>query len=482
LKYTLKPYPAYKDSYVPWLGEVPEHWSLPRTKRLLRERVQKGFPNEPLLAATQTKGVVLKDQYENRTVLALKDLELLKLVKVNDFVISLRSFQGGIEYSRAQGIISPAYTVLYPINHSYHGYLAWLFKSRPYIENLTLHVTGIRQGQNVDYVKLSRTILPLPPLPEQAAIARYLDYVDRLIRRYINAKKKLIVLLNEQKQAIIHQAVTRGLDLNVRLKPSGVEWLGDIPEHWEVRKLKFIKKPIPNSFVDGPFGSNLKSEHYVIGGDVYVVESGFITSGQFIRRKFKTITNDHFQTIKRSACSGGDIIIAKIGAHYGMAGILPDLDKPAVVSGNSLKLTVNERIANSRYVHEAILTARAFGALEIIVNATAQPALSLGGLNDLSLPFPPLLEQVRLMDHLDKETEYFDTAISAIQREIDLLREYRTRLTAEVVTGKLDVREATANLPEEAEKEPIEEVELLNENGTAVEDGEEALTGATDDD
>src|SRR5262245_5849731 len=160
----LQPYAAMKDSGVPWLGELPEHWEVRRTKTLLRERVEKGFPNEPLLAATQSQGVVRKEQYENRTVLALKDLHLLKLVRAGDFVISLRSFQGGIEYAHDRGIISPAYTILFASRPQTHGYLAWLFKSKPYIENLSLFVTGIRQGQNIDYEKLGRSELPLPPL------------------------------------------------------------------------------------------------------------------------------------------------------------------------------------------------------------------------------------------------------------------------------------------------------------------------------
>jgi type I restriction enzyme S subunit len=164
----LKPYPAMKDSGVPWLGNVPEHWQLRRMKTLLHERVEKGYPEEPLLAATQTKGVVRKDQYENRTVLALKDLHLLKLVRIGDFVISLRSFQGGIESAHEHGIISPAYTILYPAQDEIHGYLARLFKSAPFIEDLSLFVTGIRQGQNIDYEKLGRAELPLPPLPEQS--------------------------------------------------------------------------------------------------------------------------------------------------------------------------------------------------------------------------------------------------------------------------------------------------------------------------
>ena len=204
----LMPYPATKHSGADWLGDVPEHWELRRTKTLLKQRTEKGFPNEPLLAATQTKGVVRKEQYENRTVLAFKDLHLLKLVRVGDFVISLRSFQGGIEYARERGIISPAYTVLFPVRPDDHGYLAHLFKSVPYVENLSLFVTGIRQGQNIDYARLARSRLPLPPRAEQVAIVRFLDHADRRIRRYIRAKEKLIALLEEQKQAIIHRAVT----------------------------------------------------------------------------------------------------------------------------------------------------------------------------------------------------------------------------------------------------------------------------------
>jgi type I restriction enzyme S subunit len=215
----LKPYPKMKDSGVPWLGQVPEHWTLKRMKTVLHERVEKGFPEEPLLAATQTKGVVRKERYETRTVVAMKDLHLLKLVRSGDFVISLRSFQGGIEYAREQGIISPAYTILYSLKADSHGYLARLFKSSPYIENLSLYVTGIRQGQNIDYVRLARDWIPSPPPSDQAAIANFLAHADRRIRRLIRSKQKLITLLEEQKQAIIHRTVTRGLDPKVRLKP-----------------------------------------------------------------------------------------------------------------------------------------------------------------------------------------------------------------------------------------------------------------------
>ena len=156
----IAPYPDYRVTSEPWLSDVPAHWDLLKTKHLFLEISEKGHPEEQLLAATQTKGVVPKDHYENRTVLALKDLHLLKLVEVGDFVISLRSFQGGIERARFRGIISPAYTVLRPSHRFDVTYLSYLLKSRPYIDNLSLYVTGIRQGQNIDYERLRRSYLP----------------------------------------------------------------------------------------------------------------------------------------------------------------------------------------------------------------------------------------------------------------------------------------------------------------------------------
>ena len=238
----LKPYPGYKESGQPWLGTMPKHWALRRMKFLFRERVQKGFPNEPLLAATQTKGVVRKEDYGSRTVTALKDLHLLKLVDPGDFVISLRSFQGGIELAHCKGIISPAYTVLAPKSETQQDYFAFFFKSPDFISSLTLFVTGIREGQNIDYERLSRAYMPLPPEEEQKLIGRFLDYANRRSERTIRAKRKVIALLNEQKQAIIHRAVTRGLDPTVPLKPSGVPWLGEIPQHWELRRFKFLAR------------------------------------------------------------------------------------------------------------------------------------------------------------------------------------------------------------------------------------------------
>ena len=412
------PYNDYKPSGVEWLRDVPAHWEMRRTKSLLKERSQKGFPNEPLLAATQTKGVVRKEHYENRTVLALRDLHLLKLVRPGDFVISLRSFQGGIEYAHDRGIISPAYTILYPENPDIHGYLAWLFKSKPYLGNLILHVTGIRQGQNIDYGRLCVSKIPLPPLPEQTAIVRYLDYTDERIRRYVSSRERLIELLEEYRQAVIHHAVTRGLDPDVRLKPSGVEWLGDVPAHWEVRRLKTL--------------CSMKSGDGITTMSIELVGKYPVYGGNGLRGYTSNYTHD-----------GNYVLIGRQGALCGNVHIARDqfwASEHAVVASLS-----------AGYVLEwfaAILDVMDLNQYSI---AAAQPGLAIERVLNLSLPVPPPQEQAHIARYIERETAAIDAAIDRARQEIELLGEYRTRLIADVVTGKVDVREAAQQLSDEVE-------------------------------
>lgn len=459
----LKPYPAYKDSGVPWLGELPEHWTLRRAKTLLRERNEKGFPQEPLLAATQTKGVVRKEQYENRTVLALKDLHLLKLVRSGDFVISLRSFQGGIEYAREQGIISPAYTVLYPSDPRVQGFLAWLFKSRPYIDNLSLFVTGIRQGQNIDFEKLSRAELPLPPLAEQAAIVRFLDHADRRIRRYIRAKQRLIALLNEQKQAIIHRAVTRGLDPAVPLKPSGVTWLGDVPEHWEVMQLRRLIRP-GTSITYGIVQAGPDVE----GGIPYIRTSDMKSDGLAASGYMRT-SPEIDRSYARSKVATNDLVVA-IRASLGRGLLVPPFLHGANLTQGTARVSPGARLRprflfhafNSRYCQENI---------QLIAKGTTFLEITLEALRRVVLVIPPLNEQDMIIAYLDQCAAGLDSASVAAASEIALLREYRTRLIADVVTGQLDVREAAATLPE---SEPDDDMGTLIETDTFDHDLDDA--------
>lgn len=222
------------------------------------------------------------------------------------------------------------------------------------------------------------------------------------------------------------------------MKDSGIEWIGMIPQEWAIMPIKYIKSSEHNSFVDGPFGSSLKSVHYVDDGDVYVIESGFISTGKFVYKDFKTITREHFETIRRSECRAKDVIIAKIGANYGMAGELPQLDKTSVVSGNSLKLTLdNNKMLNYLFIREMEL-AKCRGGFISVVNETAQPALSLGILNNFRIVVPPIEEQIIVADFLDSKCSEIETLSADIQAEIDTLEEYKKSVITEAVTKGLN--------------------------------------------
>ena len=455
----LKPYPAMKDSGVEWLYKVPAHWQMERTKTVLRQRSQKGFPNEPLLAATQSKGVVRKEQYENRTVLALKDLHLLKLVCIGDFVISLRSFQGGIEYARERGIISPAYTVLYPDNSAVHGYLACLFKTKPYIENLTLYVTGIRQGQNIDYEKLSRSRLPIPPLSEQTAIVHFLNHTNRRISKYIHAKQKLIGLLEEQKQAIIHRAVTRGLDPDITIKTTHSRWFPEVPKNWDVLPMRRVI----NSAVDGPHFSpnyldegvpflsarNIKVNHWSLEDAKYISE------------------DDYTEFCKRVKPEQGDVLYTK-GGTTGVARAV-DLNFPFQVWVHVAVLKLNKKKIIPKYLAAALNTPRCYEQSQLFTRGATNQDLGLGRMKGIVLPVPPISEQTKIVAFVESVSKNLLKTIEVTEQEIKLLREYRTRLIADVVTGKLDVREVATNLPVHDEEtvtadeadEPIDNEEEL---------------------
>lgn len=443
----LKPYAAYKDSGLAWLGPLPSHWGQRRMKFLFRERAQKGFPDEPLLAATQTKGVVRKDEYGKRTVTAMKDFHLLKLVEEGDFVISLRSFEGGIEVAYCRGIISPAYTVLTPTRDAVQSYYARFFKSADFIRSLTLFVTGIREGQNIDYERMSRAFMPLPPLEEQIAIGHFLDWANARLERTIRAKRRVIALLNEQKQAIIHRAVTRGLDPAVALKPSGIPWAGDIPQHWEVLRSKYIFKEVDTRSLTGAEKHLSMSQKF-----------GLIPSSQLEVKRL--VSESH---VGAKLCKTGDLVLNRLKAHLGVFALAPE---HGLVSPDYTVLRPARELA-ARYFEAVYRTPACRIELRQRAKGIVQGfwRLYTDDFYDIRMPVPPVAEQHAIMDRLNIDLSGINTAISRLDREIDFLREYRTRLVADVVTGKLDVRAAAARSPQVAE--PVD-----NEPDVLVEDEE----------
>jgi type I restriction enzyme S subunit len=450
----LKPYQEYRESGLQWLGKVPRHWQQRRMKFLFRERIQKGFPDEPLLAATQTKGGVRKEDYGLRTVTASKDLHLLKLVEPGDFVISLRSFQGGIEIAYHRGIISPAYTVLAPRSELDRGYYSRFFKSAEFINSLKLFVTGIREGQNIDYERLSRAFMPLPPLEEQASIGHFLNWAAGRLEQAIRAKRKVIALLNEQKQGIIHRAVTRGLNPTVPLKPSNIPWLGDIPQHWKVKRIKYLLREVDNRSTTGlePLlsmrmyhGLVLFSEHFTRPPQAAtLVGFKIVSAGQFVINRMQ---------------AGNGLIFAST-----LAGLVsPDygvFDPVGDANVSFLGELFRSRTVRAKFRAESKgLGTGTSGFLRLYSDR----------LGAIHVALPPREEQDAILDSLGKELSVVNTAISRLEREIAFLREYKIRLIADVVTGKLDVREVAARLP--SEEDAVEDAsDLIEEDEPADEE------------
>lgn len=437
----LQPYPAYKASGAEWLGEVPEGWDVRRMKTLLRERVERGRPEEQLLAATQSEGVIPKDSYGQRTVTATGDLALLKLVERDDFVISLRSFQGGIEYSRARGIISPAYTILRSRQRDHHGYLALLFKSRRFIESLKLCVTGIRQGQNIDYERLARSLLPVPPAADREAISRYVGHVDARIRTLLAARERLVELLAEEEREILHRAVTRGLDPGVPSAPSGVDWIGEMPAHWRVKELRRLGRVL------GGLTPSMDRLDYWGGGIPWVSPKDMKRAE--IDSSIDSVTPAALaETGLRLIPAGAVLMVVRgmiLARHVPIARTSTDVsinqDMKAIVPGGEI---------------DGAFLARALGAAQLpLMRMTDEAAHGTRRLpterwRHLRLPLPPLAEQRAIVAEVDRRKALREDAQQRAQRQIRLLHEYRARLISDVVTGKLDVRAAAAELPGEA--------------------------------
>lgn len=453
----LKPYPTMKDSGVPWLGEVPEHWKVQRGKALFRcIDIRSATGDEELLSVSSERGVVPRST-ATVTMFKAESYAGYKLCWPGDLVInSLWAWGRGLGVSRHHGIVSSAYGIyrLRPRFAEYSAYIHALVRSTPFNWELQVRSKGIwiSRLQLTDEAFLGAPF-PLPPPDEQAAIVRFLDHVDRRIRRYIRVKQKLITLLEEQKQAIIHRAVTRGLDPNVRLKPSGLEWLGDVPEHWEVRQLRrLVRRGRRITYGIVQPGEPVRAGRFMVRGQDY--SSGWASPESIFR------VSDAIETpYKRSRLSAGDLVLTIVGAGVGNVARVPDWLDGANITQTTARVSVDPDKADPAFVAAALQGSIGRRNVELYVKGAAQPGLNLEHVRVFLIPLPPLAEQRAIARSIDRVASSLDAERDRARREIDLLREYRTRLIADVVTGKLDVREAAARLPvDDEEPESIDEI------------------------
>lgn len=451
----LQPYPEYKESGLPWIGKVPTHWAVQRLKSLVEnviEQTNSMMPGDVYLALEHVESWTGRSWPPKITGLFAGQV---KRFRRGDVLFGkLRPYLAKVSRILTDGVCAGEFFVLRPReSHLNAAYLENQIRSKPTIDVINSSTFGAKMPR-ADWQFCGNLSITIPLPDEQAAIVKFLDWANGRLERAIRAKRKIIALLNEQKQAIIHRAVTRGLDPNVKLKPSGIPWLGDIPAHWEVVPLKFLCRQIQNGAT--PPSSE---QHYFENGTVPWFGPSSIGGVSDLGTPVRHLTRAAFDDGKARLIRGPAILIIVIGATAGKMGLL--LGEGAT----------NQQITAFGLQEDLIVPQFGIRQLQNSENwlrSTAStatiPILDSNIVNRLPIAFPPIVEQQTILSTLSSQTQPITTALSRREREIALLREYRTRLVADVVTGKLDVREAAKDLPEEASQEPADSgVELPEE-------------------
>jgi type I restriction enzyme, S subunit len=449
----LKPYPKMKDSGVPWLGDVPEHWECRRNGTIFVQRNETGFADLPILEVSLKTGVRVRDfELSNRKQVMSDGAKYKRACKGDIAYNMMRLWQGAVGIAPLDGLVSPAYIVARPLRDTDSQYYEYLFRVGSYMDEVNKFSRGIVSDRNRLYWEdFKQMPSPFPPHEEQVAISRFLQCADGRFRRYIGAKQKLIKLLEQQKQATIRRAVTRGLDPNVRLKPLGSSPRVEVNANWRIARLWET--------------SRVRSEKNRTDLELLSVflGRGVIPYGEGGGQVHKpSLDLADYQVVHR-----GDLVLNNQQAWRGSIGVSRHrgIVSPAYLV---LKLTnlLDPRYANYLFqsgvmVDQFVTSSKGVGDI--------QRDIHIPWLKNVRIPIPHIDEQQAVAVALDAELADIARQVSLLERGVALLREYSAGVNADVVTGKLDVREAAARLPEvsaeldlapmESEMEPDEELE-----------------------
>ena len=415
-----------KDSGIEWVGQMPKGWELRRAKTLFTQRNSKGNEIEVLLSPTQKYGVVPQSQLEG--VVQVKedtDLQMFKTVHKGDFVISLRSFQGGFEYSLYEGVCSPAYQVFYPTSPICDTYYRYLFKSQSFISKMNNLTVGIREGKNIQYVDFANSQIPVPPLAEQERIAAFLDAECAEIDAVLEKTRASIEEYKKLKQAVITQAVTKSVRGDRPMKNSGIEWIGDIPAEWEIKRVKNIC-----SLKTGSTPSTGNVEWF--NGDLL-----WFTPGDF-NEKFVLLSSN--RTLSRTAEKDGvatmipanSVLVVCIGGSAGKVGY------------TNYECSCNQQITalcKSNIIPKLLMYDVNAGMLFLrnTTMFTTLPILNNQAIGGLVLPIPREEEQLSIIEYLDEKCAGIDALIAKKQQYLTEIENYKKSLIYEYVTGKREV-------------------------------------------
>lgn len=419
-----------------WLGDVPEDWDVIPSKFYFTERKEKAESSDKQLTASQKHGIIFQEDFmaENgRVMVVMKNPEILKKVRPNDFVISMRSFQGGLELSYLEGSISSAYVMLKPnLNVVDIEYFKYLFKTTRYIQSLQSTSNLIRDGQALRFNNFSQVKLVLPPKADQQKIVAFLDTETTRIDNLIAKQEKLIELLEEQRKSIISHAVTKGLNPNAPMKESGVEWLGEVPNDWNFSRLDAVSKIVR--------GNSAFSKMDLLESGKYVaLQYGKTYKVNEINESFGSYVNQEF--FKKSQITEfGDIILISTSET------LEDLGHSCFYARHDVGLIGGEQFLlkpkNQNFGKYIYYATKAFSSyLQRYATGLKVFRFNLDDLKKIYIPDISLVEQQKIAEFLDKETARIDISVLKQKSLIEKLKEYRASIISHAVTGKIDVRE-----------------------------------------
>jgi type I restriction enzyme S subunit len=427
-------YPKYKDSGVEWLGEVPEHWDLKPLWTRFRRVKRTGYEGEELLSVYRDHGVVPKSSRSDNFNNASDDLSTYQLVVPGDLAINkMKAWQGSVAVSGHRGIVSPAYFVYESLHGDSDRYLHYLMRSLRYIPAYLSISKGIRINQwDLDPQLHSRLPLTIPPLAEQHAIASFLDRETAKIEELVAEQQRLMELLKEKRKAVISHAVTKGLNPDAPMKPSGVEWLGEVPVHWEVLRLRYGLEESKA----GPFGSALTKDMYVDAGyRVYGQEQvipGDFTIGDYF------ITPAKYEELAQYRVAPSDILVSCVGT-FGKIALVPEGIAPGIINPRLIRLRCTNRLIPT-FLVEALRSDVTFEQFTAMTRGGTMDVINIGTLREIAVAVPPTEEQHLIVSFLRQKLDEFDSLVEQAMQVIALLEERRSALISAAVTGQIDLR------------------------------------------
>jgi type I restriction enzyme, S subunit len=433
----LQKYDNYKHSNIEWLGEIPQHWEVTRIKNLFKEINERSMNgNEDLLSVSQYTGVTKKgDKLEEGELLTnAATLEGYKKVFKGDLVSNIMlAWNGSLGFSEFEGITSPAYSIYRLKVEGAKNYFHYLFRTELYKSEFKRNSSGVIESRLRLYTDdFFRIPSILPPLSEQEKIAQFLDEKTTKIDKAIEIKERQIELLKERRQILIHRAVTRGLHENVSLKGSGVEWIGEIPEHWEVKRLRYIGK-CQNGVSKGAeyFGTGFPFVSY---GDVYKsIELAENVNG---------LAESSIEDRKQYSVKEGDVFFTRTSEtveEIGFASTCLKTIEDATFAGFLIRFRPSKDILYKGFskFYFSSKTHRAFFVKEM--NLVIRASLSQELLNRMPIIIPPFEEQIAIAEYLENISTKISKAIELKEREIEVLKEYKSSLINSAVTGKVKI-------------------------------------------